>query len=130
MPDFQPDGGPKVLVVEDDTLLRIALCRVFEKMGYATLDAANGLKGLEMFAQENPAIVVTDLQMPGKDGFDTIADIRAADDSVTIIAMSGGAGNLASLARARELGANYTLPKPFSVPGLLDILDKLPSRKA
>ena len=129
MPDVQAESGTKVLVVDDDTLLRIALCRVFEKMGYATVDAGNGMQGLEIFAQEKPAIVVTDLQMPEKDGFDTIADMRAADDRVTIIAMSGGAGNLASLARARQLGADYTLPKPFSVPGLLDILDKLPSRK-
>jgi DNA-binding response OmpR family regulator len=122
----------KVLVIEDDSLTRISLCRIFQKMGYATSEACNGLMGIKMFNQEHPHIVVTDLLMPDKEGLETITEIRAADNDVKIIAMSGGgsAQNFVFLDLALKIGANYTLSKPFKPVEILDLMNKLSPRGA
>ena len=115
----------KVLVIEDDTLTRITLCKIFTKLNYRTVEACNGMMGMKMFRQEKPDIVLTDLLMPDKEGLETISEIRALNPDVRIIAMSGGGSmhNLNFLDLARKMGADYTLPKPFQPMDILSLLN-------
>ena len=108
--------GPKVLIIDDDPFIRIALCGILRKMNCRTLVADEGVKGVALFKSERPDVVITDLLMPYKEGFETITEIRAIDRDVRIVAMSGGGAvrNLAFLEKACKVGASRTLPKPFT----------------
>jgi CheY-like chemotaxis protein len=109
-----PQKHLKVLVIEDDTLTRITLCRVLRKLEYITFEACNGFMGLVQFKREQPDVVITDIVMPDKEGLATILAIRALDPNARIIAMSSGADqNWDFLERAKEVGAARTLRKPF-----------------
>lgn len=119
-----PGTALKVLVIEDDTLTRVTLCRIFKKMNYETVEACNGFMGLKMFRQEKPDIVITDILMPDKEGLETIMELRAADSLVPIIAMSGGGSmkNMSFLQMAAKVGATRTLAKPFTPNDILEML--------
>jgi CheY-like chemotaxis protein len=108
--------GLKVLVIDDDPFIRIALCGILRKLNCRTIVADEGVKGVALFKSERPDVVITDLLMPYKEGFETITEIRAIDPEVRIVAMSGGGAmkNLNFLDRAKKLGATNTLPKPFT----------------
>lgn len=118
MQDQATGQGPKVLIIDDDPFIRIALCGILRKMNCRTLVADEGVKGVALFKAERPDVVITDLLMPYKEGFETITEIRAIDPDVRIVAMSGGGAvrNLDFLEKARKVGATRTLPKPFT-PG-------------
>ena len=72
-----------------------------------------------MFAAERPDMVVTDLVMDGGEGIESILTIRRSDPELPIVAMSG---NPQYLHNSAQLGATYTLLKPFTIGQLLEIL--------
>lgn len=113
----------KVLVIEDDTLTRITLCRTLQKMNCQTFEACNGFMGLAQFRREKPDVVITDILMPDMEGFSTIREIRAIDPAARIVAMSGGSADKKEdfLQLAEEMGAMRTLKKPFG-PAEVDAL--------
>ena len=116
--------GLKVLVIDDDPFIRIALCGILRKMNCRIVVADEGDKGVALFRTERPDVVITDLLMPYKEGFQTITEIRAIDPDVRIVAMSGGGAtrNLDFLGRAKEVGATNTLAKPFTPGNVRDAL--------
>ncbi len=105
----------KVLVIEDDSFVRQYLCHVFSSMDFETIEAANGEIGVELFKSSPPDIIVTDINMPGKNGFQAIAEIRQVNPHVKIIAISGGGytDKVDNLDEAKKLGADWVLKKPF-----------------
>jgi CheY-like chemotaxis protein len=116
----------KILVIEDDTLTRMTLCRQLQKMGYLTVEACNGFMGLTQFKRERPDIVFTDIVMPDKEGIATIHELRAIDPKARIIAMSGGQGNLIDcLQMAEDVGAVKTLKKPFTPSDIATLVNAL-----
>lgn len=108
----------KILVIDDDELIRITFRNFLKKAGYAVIEAENGNAGITLFKRERPDIVITDLLMPEKEGLETISEIRALDPNIKTIAMSGGGNsqNMVFLKLALLIGANYTLQKPIK-PG-------------
>ncbi len=117
----------KILVVEDDTLTRVTLCKLFQRMNFDTCEACNGYMALKMMHQEKPDVIVTDLLMPDKEGLETIVEIRRENTGVKIVAMSGGGHthNMSFLDMAKALGADYTLAKPFRPNEILDLIKNL-----
>ena len=117
----------KILVIEDDTLTRTTLCNILNKLDFTTYGACNGFMGMKLFNQFRPDLVVTDLLMPDKEGLTTIAEIRAFDPHVKIIAMSSGGSmrNMGFLDVARKIGANGTLSKPFTPRQILELMNNL-----
>ena len=105
----------KVLVIDDDELIRMALRVILQGENCIVVEANNGNKGVAMFKQENPDIVITDILMPDKEGLTTISEIRACNAQVKIVAMSGGGNtkNLSFLQMAQKVGADQTINKPF-----------------
>ena len=115
---------PRILVVEDDDLMRDGLRQMIEREGHEALAAENGLLGLKLFQTHEIDLVITDVLMPEKDGLELIKEIRACNPEVKIIAMSGG-GRISSknyLSVAKRLGANGTLTKPFLRKDLIESL--------
>lgn len=117
----------KVLVIDDDTIIRRALCAGLAKLGYPTAEAPTAEAGMAEFRKEQPAIVITDVVMPEKNGLQLITEIRAINPKVKIIAISGGGKGPQGefLDYAAELGAAATLAKPFELADIKAVLEKV-----
>jgi DNA-binding response OmpR family regulator len=111
----------RILVIDDELLVRQTLRLALEKSGYDVACASDGRDGVERFRALAPDLVITDIIMPDQEGIETIRQIRGISCSVPIIAISGGSpqGNADYLRVARGLGATDVLYKPFSREALL-----------
>lgn len=120
----------KLLVIEDDASIRFGLQKALEKHGYQIEMVENGSEALTCFKRFKPDGVITDIIMPGKAGIEVIAELRAIDKDIPIIAMSGGGRtkNFEFLDLAQELGANATLTKPFRIKDIISTLNDVFSR--
>jgi DNA-binding response OmpR family regulator len=106
----------KILVIDDDLPLRIMLRLMLESMGFSVSEASDGREGIAAFKDGGADIVMTDLVMPEKEGFETIQELRKANPNLVIIAMTGGGRTNPwdTLKIAKHLGATRVLAKPFS----------------
>ena len=104
----------KILVIDDEKLIRDFLGTLLRQQGYDVVLAESGGMGLELFCQERPDLVVTDIYMPEKDGIEVILEMKKGESNTKIIAMSGGGrGRLDWRTFALSLGADRALVKPF-----------------
>jgi CheY-like chemotaxis protein len=105
----------KILVIDDDDVVRETIVQMLEENGHAVISAEDGRRGVIAYLAERPDLVVTDIIMPEKEGIQTIMEIRAERPNAKIIAMSGGGriGNTDFLKIARQLGASDVIAKPF-----------------
>jgi DNA-binding response OmpR family regulator len=112
----------RILIIDDDDQLRHMLCQVLEQAGYETVEARDGQEGLERFRTAPTDLIITDILMPGKEGLETIMELRRAVPGIKIIAISGGGqtGNMTFLEVARYLGAYRAFQKPFALRELLN----------
>jgi two-component system, chemotaxis family, chemotaxis protein CheY len=114
-----------ILVIDDAATVRHLMRRVLIEAGHTVIEAADGEIGLSMFAAQLPALVITDLFMPNREGIETIQELRRLSPGARIIAMSasGSASGKLYLGAARKLGADAILPKPFKPAELLDAVE-------
>jgi two-component system KDP operon response regulator KdpE len=106
-----------ILVVDDDPAIGAALADELQAVGYEIVTALEGHEGLSRFRERTPDLVVTDLAMPGMDGFELIENIRETDATpIIVISVRGGDSDKI---RALDLGADDYVTKPFSIPELL-----------
>lgn len=103
----------KILVIDDDALLRMTLTAYLEDSGYSVIEAEDGRKGVELFATEHPHVVVTDLRMPEMDGFAVIARLKEDSPGTPIIVITG-TGDKTNAEQAVEMGAYDALFKPIN----------------
>lgn len=107
----------KILVIDDDVLLRRMLARILLGEGHEVLTAADGERGMTMFHRERPQIVITDIVMPEQEGLETILALRRDNAPVKIIAMSGTDAEMLDIARL--IGADEIIAKPFRADEML-----------
>src|SRR4051812_6717914 len=88
-----------ILVIDDEAPMRRTIRRIAETAGHTILEAENGREGVRLFQDHRPALVITDIMMPEKEGIETIREIRAVEAATKILAVSGGGarGELAYL---------------------------------
>lgn len=112
----------RVLLIDDDDLVRKTLRRALEGADFEVVEAADGDEGIRSYEAEPFGVVVTDILMPGKEGIETILELRRMNPEVRIVAISGGdrVGGRHYLKMAGKLGADRILPKPFRPKELLD----------
>jgi len=115
---------PAILVVDDDRLTRWSIARQLDRAGYRVLDAASGEEALVVFSQAAPSLVLLDLGLPGMDGFAVLAEIRKIQPGLPVLTMTTDSTNEIAR-RAKSLGANAHLEKPFDVPGLTAMIGSL-----
>jgi CheY-like chemotaxis protein len=117
----------KILVIDDDHLVRYALTKILSSTGYAVVTAADGKRGMAVLHAEHPDVVITDIIMPEQEGIDTIIQIRRERPAIKIIAISGGGRirNIDFLEMAHSLGASAVIAKPFEADELLSCLIRL-----
>ncbi|EHR73034.1 chemotaxis protein histidine kinase-like protein [Burkholderiales bacterium JOSHI_001] len=116
-------AAPLVLVVDDSLTVRRVTQRLLTREGYRVELAKDGLEGLERLAEERPAVVLSDIEMPRMDGFDLLRNIRA-DAQLNSLPVVMITSRIAQKHRdhATELGANHYLGKPYSEEELLALV--------
>ncbi len=117
----------KVLIIDDDAVFRGAMDKALQRKKYHTVIAYDGLEAMEKIKSENPDLIITDLFMPNKEGFELIQEVRLVDPSIKIIAVSsdGLAGYSSYLKMAKAFGANAILQKPFTSDDLIATIEEL-----
>ena len=117
----------RILVIDDDALLRGALRVALEAAGHEVREAADGDAGLRLQREQAAELVLVDIFMPGRDGLEVIRALRAERPQARIVAMSGGGqtGQIEVLSAAAAFGASRTLLKPFEPRVLLKAIREL-----
>ena len=117
----------RILVIDDESLVRTFLRDVVESAGHECREGANGHEAVAAFAEFRPDIMVVDLIMPEQDGLQAIREIRRSVPDAKVIAISGMHSLIGFdyLKPAVKLGADVALYKPFSPKDLLRAIDKL-----
>jgi len=108
----------KVLVAEDDTLIRNAVTEVLGDEGYRVIEAVDGQSALEMFRLHIPDFVCLDIMMPRVNGFDVCRQLRDENPDVPIIFISAKSEERDKVA-GLELGADDFIIKPFGAKELI-----------
>jgi len=108
----------KILIIDDsEDILKTAKTYLSEI--YEVLTAKFGEKGIEIFKKERPAVVISDIKMPGMDGVDVLREIKSIDENVDVILMTGN-GDMDDVIKSLRFGAADFILKPMDV-GLLEI---------
>ena len=117
----------KILVIDDDHMVRYALSRILQRSGYDVVTASDGKRGMMLVREELPDVVITDIIMPEQEGIETISLLRHQYPQMKIIAISGGGRirNVDFLEMARSLGADDVISKPFEADELLGRLRRV-----
>ena len=114
---------PLVLVVDDSITVRRVTQRLLQREGYRVALAADGLQALERLAEEIPAVVLSDIEMPRMDGFDLARNIRS-DPRLKYLPIIMITSRIAGKHRdhAKELGVDHYLGKPYAEDELLGLV--------
>ena len=111
----------KILIVDDNRSLADVICCMLERKGHEVSSAFNGLEGYSEYFQFRPDVVITDIQMPGENGFELINHIREQDPSVKTIYMSGNLEQFNSLLEEEKRRFPiHVLRKPFLMDDLIN----------
>lgn len=109
----------KVLIIEDERPVRESFRYYLEDLNYEVQEADEGKRGLELFSQHRPDLVITDLRMPNMGGHSVLAEITKTAPDIPLIVVSG-TGNITDTVEALRLGAWDYLLKPVSDLAMLE----------
>ena len=118
----------RILIIEDNSQLRIMLSKMLEREGYEVVGAPNGKKGIEINREKPADLIITDILMPEMPGSRVISKLRRECPSLKIIAISGGGsiyGPDDYLNFASKLGAQRAFLKPVRREQLLKAVREL-----
>jgi diguanylate cyclase (GGDEF)-like protein/PAS domain S-box-containing protein len=112
---------PKILIADDNEAGRQLLSRILSSAGYEIILAENGEQALEVYREQNPDLIITDLNMPVMDGFELVGAIRQDANSahVPIIFISAMYKDIVSKVKAMDIGGNEYLTLPIDRDELL-----------
>lgn len=117
----------RILVIDDNTSMRDAVCEMLQQAGYETISVENGCHAVQIHRNDPVDIIITDLFMPDTDGLEIIYQFRREFPEVKIIAVSGGGsrGLVELLVVAKKMGAQRAFMKPFSWEDLMTAIQEL-----
>ncbi len=113
----------KILVVDDEELIRWSLEQNLKEEGYATLTAATGEEALKLVRDELPDLVFLDLQLPGIGGMEVLPKIKEINKDIIVIIITA-LGVVEMVVRAMKLGAYDYINKPFNLDEVSIIVEK------
>jgi DNA-binding response OmpR family regulator len=118
----------KLLLIEDDVRVAWVLAEAFGAEGHETTIRYTGEDGLAYLARERPDAVVLDVRLPAIDGVGVLRQIRATDQTLPVIIMTGLA-TLDEMAEARRLGVTEIIEKPDVLKHFSEALARIASRR-
>jgi DNA-binding response OmpR family regulator len=116
----------KILIADDEPNILISLEFLMKREGYEVVVARNGQEAIDAILRERPALVLLDVMMPIKTGFDVCHEVRAHEAvRDTVIVMLTAKGRDTDVAKGLDLGANAYKTKPFSTRELVQKVREL-----
>lgn len=125
----QNTSGTPVLLIDDEAEIRKAWSETLALEVYSPQAFADGAKALEILSPAWPGVVVTDLRMPGLDGFDILKAVRAIDPQLPVIIITGH-GDIPMAVRAVRAGAYDFVEKPTDPEMLLSVVGRAAQMRA
>lgn len=119
----------KILVAEDDANIRMGIVDTLESEGYQVVEARDGEQAMEIFQDQSFDMVLLDIMMPGKNGYDVCRDIRSTDQNIPIIMLTAKSEEIDKVV-GLKLGADDYITKPFGVHEFLARISALFRRTA
>ncbi|MCK0095587.1 response regulator [Yoonia sp. F2084L] len=115
-----------ILAIDDSRTIRTLLTVALENAGFTVTTAVDGVDGVDKFQDAQADLVITDVNMPNKDGFGVIEDIRSGDvnRAVPVLVLTTESG-AALKERARKAGATGWIVKPFDDASLVSVIKRL-----
>ena len=117
----------KVLIAEDDKFLLMAYAAKMKKAGFDAVLANNGAEAVQKAVSENPDIILLDLVMPEKDGFEALADLKkdAKTKKIPVIILSN-LGQEEDIEKGKKLGAaDYLIKSDISIKGVVEKINSI-----
>ncbi|MFZ7126729.1 MAG: response regulator [Desulfobacterales bacterium] len=116
-------GSPKarILVADDNPHVLILVSRMLETMGFETVPSQNGFEALKRFEQGDFDLVLTDLQMPGMNGWELALQVKSLAPEVPVVALTGQS-EMEVMERLTGSGVDHVLFKPLNMDDLDEIV--------
>lgn len=114
----------KILIVDDEAMVRLSLKKLFENDGFIGLTASSGASALKILEVDTPEIVVLDVRLPDTSGIDLLKTIKEVDPETVVIVITGH-GDIKSSVEAMKMGAYDFLEKPLDFENIGKILRSL-----
>src|SRR4051812_24541563 len=111
-------GKERILLIEDETAMRIAVQDGLEAEGYRVITALDGRNGLDRAVKEKPALILLDVMLPKLNGFQVCAELRRHGIAIPVLMLTAK-GRVADRVEGLDAGADDYLVKPFSTEELL-----------
>lgn len=113
----------KVLIIEDEEILRESILNILETNGFSTIEAGDGRSGVRLAKEFVPDLILCDVRMPGLNGYQVLQTLRQDPVTAKIPLLLITAENIRNVRyQAQELGANGYLIKPFTTAQLLQAI--------
>ena len=104
----------KILIVDDEHLIRWSLEQNLKKQGYEIITAGDGEEAMRLVREQQPDLVLQDIQLPGISGIEVLEKIKEYDDDIIVIMLTAHSG-LETAVNAMRLGAYDYVSKPFNL---------------
>ena len=111
----------KILVIDDDSIIRTLLSNSLSKSGYVVITANDGESGIKKAESEKPDLVITDYQMPGLSGLDVLNELKRTQPGIPVILLTAH-GDVALTIKSIQLGAYDFIEKPIQLQEVLEII--------
>ena len=115
------DGKKRVLIIDDEYLIRYSLQKLIEQEGYQVFTAASGQEGLRLFEKQKPDIVILDIRLPDTNGLALLITFKEISPSAIVI-MATGCPDERSSEEALKMGALDYLEKPVNIGTLKNLM--------
>ncbi len=109
----------KILAIDNELGVLDTLKSILAERGHEVLYALSGEEGISKFEKENPDIVICDIKMPGKDGYEVLKEIRKDPTKWRPIIILTVLNEMASIRKAYDYDADYYITKPFKVEDII-----------
>jgi DNA-binding NtrC family response regulator len=113
----------KILVVDDEQLIRWSLEQSLKKQGYEVTTAASGEDALRVLREETPDLMLLDIQLPGMNGMDVLEKVKDLEEDIIVIMLTA-LGVLETAVKAMRMGAYDYINKPFNLDELAIVIKK------
>jgi DNA-binding NtrC family response regulator len=118
-----PPGSRTVLLIDNEPRILDVVAQIFAHNGWNAIRAPDGQKGIELYEQERPDLVMLDLEMPGLGGMQVLQILRDRDPDATVIMLTGH-DDVSAAVEAMQLGAENFIGKPFEAKHIAAIVER------
>lgn len=118
----------KVLIIDDEEIIRLSLCEGLKDMGYSVATVSNGKEAMENIKKSTPWVVLLDMRLEDENGLDILPEIKNFDKDIEVVIMTAY-GDISSAVKAMKLGAYDYINKPFDLEEIDIIIKRILDKK-